>query len=325
MTLADLVDDFDDGTVNTTLWPASYGAIEESGGRGRIPCTTGYAAYWSASAYTLTDSHVQLQVFPPAAGGAVTATVSVLVLSGVSGRDAGFLLDTAGNAVGLYLREGFADPGAVFLTYSATDHAWLRLREDSGTLHWETSPDGADWTIRRTATSPAWVAQTDLSLLIEAHRDSGTDDYAEIDNLNTPTGQEQALTLATETATALPLAGAKRQSLGAAATSAGAQPLVGSKQQTLGAALAEAAALPLARAKRRTVGQAAETWTARPVTSSKQRLLGVAAEVAQGRALTLTNLYPSPAAVLTASSSGPTLGASTSGPALAATSTTGGS
>ena len=43
------------------------------------------------------------------------------------------------------------------LTYSATDHAWLRLREAAGTVFWDTSPDGVTWTNRAstTAISPA--------------------------------------------------------------------------------------------------------------------------------------------------------------------------
>ena len=86
--------------------------------------------------------------------------------------------------MGLYSRVGYADAGALFPAYDPVVHAWLRLREDAGSLYWETSPDGQSWTVRRTAATPAWAGQSNLSLLFEAHRDAGTADFAELDSLN---------------------------------------------------------------------------------------------------------------------------------------------
>lgn len=179
-----LQDGFDDGAVDPGLWPQSYGDPVVAGGRGRVPCTAGYAALRSASGYSLAWSQVSARVIPPAAGGASTAACSLLVLSSTPGTDAGFLIDGAQGAMGLYLREGYADGSALFPSYDAVAHAWLRLREDDGSLYWETSPDGRAWTVRRTAPSPAWAADTDLSLLFEAHRDAGVVDFAEIDDVN---------------------------------------------------------------------------------------------------------------------------------------------
>lgn len=186
---SELVDDFEDGTLNTTLWSGSYGDPDEVGGQARIPCTTGYAGLKSASTYTLTASAITIRLHAPDPGGATSSAASVLVLSSVGGTDAGFIVDSAQTAVGLYLREGYADGGAVFLTYSATDHAWLRFREDAGTLYWDTSPDGIDWTNQRTATTPAWAADTTLAFLIEGHRDAGADDFILVDSVNAPPGQ----------------------------------------------------------------------------------------------------------------------------------------
>ncbi|QIJ62552.1 hypothetical protein [Streptomyces sp. JB150] len=179
-----LVDDFNDNVRDPVLWSQSYGDPVEAGGRARIPCTTGYAAYRSASIYTLAWSQVAARIYPPAAGGGASAAVSFLVLSDLPGTDAGFLIDRAQGAMGLYLRVGYADGGAAFPVYDPVQHAWVRLREDAGTLRWETSADGLSWTVRRTATAPAWTAQTNLSLLMEAHRDTGTNDFAEVENLN---------------------------------------------------------------------------------------------------------------------------------------------
>lgn len=179
-----LQDSFDDGVLDPARWSQSYGDPVEQGGRARVPCTGGYAAARSASSYTLAWSQVSARVYPPAAGGASTAACSLLVLTDVGGTDAGFLVDQAQAAMGLYLRVGYADAGALFPTYDPVAHAWLRLREDAGSLYWEASPDGRTWTVLRTAASPAWVEHTDLSLLFEAHRDTGVEDFAELDNLN---------------------------------------------------------------------------------------------------------------------------------------------
>ncbi|WP_060905335.1 hypothetical protein [Streptomyces scabiei] len=185
-TFAELVDDFEDGSLDTGLWSGSYGDPDETAGRARIPCTTGYAGLKSGSIYTLTGSGITIRLHPPTPNGATSTAASCLVLTSTGGTDAGFIVDSAQTAVGLYLREGYADGGAVFLTYSPTDHAWLRFREDAGTLYWDTSPDGIDWTNRRTATTPAWAADTNLAFLIEGHRDAGVDDFIEVDSVNAP-------------------------------------------------------------------------------------------------------------------------------------------
>lgn len=179
-----LRDDFGDGVVDPVLWSQSYGDPVEQDGHLKVPCTTGYAGARTASTYTLAWSQIAARVFPPAPGGASSAACSLLVLSDVGGTDAGFLIDQAQNAMGLYLRVGYADAGALFPAYDPAVHAWLRLREDAGVLHWETSPNGLTWTVRRTAASPAWVQRADLSLLFEAHRDAGTPDFAELGSLN---------------------------------------------------------------------------------------------------------------------------------------------
>src|SRR5690606_13404266 len=56
----------------------------------------------------------------------------------------------------------------------------------AGTLVWETSPDGLAWTVQRTETAPAWLADADLQLQLNSHRSDGTPDVAEFDNLNLP-------------------------------------------------------------------------------------------------------------------------------------------
>src|SRR5206468_6555447 len=39
------------------------------------------------------------------------------------------------------------------LTFDATAHAYWRIRNTAGVNYWETSPDGATWTVRRSKAS----------------------------------------------------------------------------------------------------------------------------------------------------------------------------
>lgn len=280
-TFAALTDDFEDGTLNTTLWSGSYGDPDEVGGRARIPCTTGFAGLKSASVYTLTAAGVTVRVYPPTPNGATAAAASVLVLTSVGGTDAGFIVDPAQNAIGLYLREGYADGGAVFLTYSATDHAWLRFREDAGTLYWDTSPDGIDWTNQRTAATPAWAADTDLAFLIEGHRDAGTPDFVEVDSVNAAPGQTvtgAASLTADGTATAV---GTLRAAGSASFTATGTLAAAGIRRQ-LGAAALDATATAAAAGTLRARGTADLTGGSVLTATAIRRATGTAAATASG-------------------------------------------
>jgi len=182
---ATLTDTFDDGVVDPVKWVGSYGDIEEAGGRARVPCTTAFSAYQSAVVYTLAESQVACRVYAPAAGGAaVEALAELLVVTSVGGTDGGFSINAVTGQMRLISRVGYADAGEVVLAYDPGAHAWLRLREAAGSLLWDTSTDGATWTTRRTAASPAWTADANLSVILAGHRDSGIDDFSEFDNFN---------------------------------------------------------------------------------------------------------------------------------------------
>ncbi|WP_328426028.1 hypothetical protein [Streptomyces sp. NBC_00443] len=243
MPLLEILEDHFTGALDTGKWPGSYGDVTAAGGRGRIPCNVGgFAGLRSASTYTLAGSHFLLRAYPPAVNGAVsTAALSLLVLSSVGGTDAGFIIDTAQGAMGVYARTDYADGGALFPPYDPVQHAWLRLRETGGTLLWESSPDSSNWTVLRTSPAPAWVADADLSLLMESTRTDGSNNVAEVDNVNLPTSLA-LLGAARTTATAQPLAGQKAYRLGAARATSSARPLSAAHVVQLGAARTRARA-----------------------------------------------------------------------------------
>jgi hypothetical protein len=180
--LAMLGDDFDDGRVNTALWTTAGGALE-TGGRMRLPVTPGVTSrYTGLRQWTLTGSKLTAKLCGvPAAGGSASASLSMYVYSQTSGTRFRWLYNALTGELRALNEVGSTDASPTVLTYSPIDHAWLRIREASGTVYFETSPDGFGWTARRTLSTPAWVGTDQVQPEFAAFRSGGVGDYAEWD------------------------------------------------------------------------------------------------------------------------------------------------
>lgn len=182
--LAQLGDDFDDGQINTTLWPTNTGgATETSAGRLRIPINPGVDTnFTSARQWTLAGSKLTAKLAAvPALNGSSNCAASMWVTSTTSGTRIGWRYDATTGVLAAMSQTGFADGTPTNLTYSAIDHAWLRVRESSGTVYWETSNDGYIWTTRRTLATPAWVTSQTHAVDFPTTRTGGTAGYIEWD------------------------------------------------------------------------------------------------------------------------------------------------
>lgn len=188
--LSTLIDNFNDNVIGPN-WGNSYGGASETGGRARVPCVAGvYAGYQTAKTWRLAGSSVYLKApTVPAASTAAEAQAVFSVINVTDGTNISFNINTVAGTMRLESNVAYWDAGATVLTYSATDHLWMRLREDGTTLYWDTSPDGSTWTNRRTLTTPAWITDAatidTCALDLWSYRDAGTTDYAEYDNVNT--------------------------------------------------------------------------------------------------------------------------------------------
>lgn len=182
--LAMLCDDFDDGVIDPVLWPNSYGTgLAEADGRARVPVGPGlFAAYQSAREWTLAGSQLSIKLARvPAVGGSSAASASLMVNSTTDGTRLGFTYSPVAGTLRLVNETAYFDAGATTLTYSPAAHAWLRLREAAGTLVWETSGDGHNWTVRRTLATPAWVTAQAVVVELVANRTGGVGDFVEWD------------------------------------------------------------------------------------------------------------------------------------------------
>lgn len=182
--LAQLGDDFDDGRVNTALWPTNTGpAVETGEGRLRIPMAPGVdTSFTSARQWTLVGSKLTAKLTTvPAVNGSSNVAASMWVTSTTSGTRIGWRYDAVAGVLAAMSQVGFSDATPTNLAYSAIDHAWVRVRESGGTVSWETSPDGATWTTRRTLATPAWVTSQTHAVDFPTTRTGGTAGYIEWD------------------------------------------------------------------------------------------------------------------------------------------------
>ncbi|MFE9735460.1 hypothetical protein ACFYO9_33955 [Streptomyces sp. NPDC005863] len=187
--LSTLVDTFNDNVIGPD-WGNAYGGVTETGGRARIPCIAGqYAGYQTAKTWTLAGSSAYLQVPLAAAanGGTVEVQTVFSIITTTAGTNLAFNINTVAGTMRCESNVAYFDGAATSLTYNATTHAWLRIRETGGNVLWDTSTDGSSWTNRRTLATPAWVtAATDTCALdLWSYRNNGTTNYAEFDNVNT--------------------------------------------------------------------------------------------------------------------------------------------
>ncbi|MFE1925791.1 LamG-like jellyroll fold domain-containing protein [Streptomyces asoensis] len=182
--MAMLGDDFDDGRVDSTKWPTNTGpAVETAAGRLRIPMAPGIDTnFTSARTWKLQGSQLTAKLaVVPALNGSSNCAASMWITSTTSGTRIGWRYDAGTGVLAAMSQVSFADATPTNLTYSAIDHAWVRVRESGGNVYWETSNDGAYWTIQRTLATPAWVTSQTHAVDFPTTRTGGTSGYIEWD------------------------------------------------------------------------------------------------------------------------------------------------
>lgn len=275
--LTNLIDNFDDNSVDTTKWPNSVGTYTETGGRARVDVDTGTNAYASARGYTLTGYSLITQVFPPTMNdGSISAYCRVAVKSSTAGTELGFEFRVNDGKLIPYSRVANLDLEAPELTYNSTDHRWVRIREASGQVFFDTSADGHAWTNRRTIDTPAYADDGDLEVQLSGHRTDGTNNYAEFDNVNVLLPQSVNLGVASEEAAATALSASHQAPLSAASEDTAATALAVSKIDVLTSASTSEAAKAVDANKVRTIGSASTDEAANPVNVVKTRSIAPA-------------------------------------------------
>lgn len=140
------VDEFTGSTLGPK-WTTVGGSPTVSGGDLTL---SGGTARVALAAEPITDRALQVQVDSFGSG-----TVQIGWRAGLGVSDAllfGFRY-SAGTALDFYL-EGVAVSGA---TLSGTNHKWLRLRVQDGSVYWDRSANGTSWTNMHSEPEPTWA------------------------------------------------------------------------------------------------------------------------------------------------------------------------
>ena len=125
-----------------TLWGSSYGTVGVSGGRCSIQTDTSYSSGLGSSIhYDVTGSQVLARVTPYQ----VSSGQCGLQIDDDAGNKA--YVQYSGGSVNAQLVQGGTTTESSSVAYDPTAHAWWRIREQSGTLFFETAPDGLTWTL----------------------------------------------------------------------------------------------------------------------------------------------------------------------------------
>jgi len=224
--LTTLVDNFNDNIIGPN-WGDSYGGANETGGQARVPLVAGaYAGYQTGRAWTFAGASIYLKFATrPAASTGTDVSANFLITAAVEGTSIGFKYNAVTNKLRMQSNVDYFDAAAVEITYSATDHLWLRMREDGTNVYWDTSPNGSTWTTRRTLATPAWITAAIDTCAVDlyAYRDAGVTDYAAFDNVNTLSDGAVATGIGSGTMTTTATATAKRIATGAGLGSLGTE------------------------------------------------------------------------------------------------------
>ncbi|GGN86372.1 hypothetical protein GCM10010112_67870 [Actinoplanes lobatus] len=194
-----VTDTFPGPSLSVPPWDNSYGA-DVSAGRGRVPVsqtggTPDFAGILSEAIYSLDTVYAEVTA-AAAAGASDYCLTRLAVLSITDGTNLACSIDAVSGDLRFESNVGYFDGGAASVTYSATTHKWLKIEKTGGNIVWSTAPDGTTWTSRRTLAAPVWTSDTDLRLIFEAQRGSGTANFAFVDNFNTLGIQSGSGTLA---------------------------------------------------------------------------------------------------------------------------------
>lgn len=137
-----------------------------------IPADAAYPSAFAATTWDLTESHFtgRLLGLPNTSNGSTNANIGVYLSSG---NDAYFgwengVIRVAIGAGGTWTYHGY-------ITYSATDHAYLRIRETAGTLYFEGGPDPETFPTLFHSTPNPW-AMTAISPYVGAGNWNGATD-----------------------------------------------------------------------------------------------------------------------------------------------------
>jgi len=162
---------------------ASSGGVSVVSGRARIVADSTYATLGTTNIFSLKDSEVYAAVYPPSSFDATETWAQFVVESNTAPAGTRLRIQVDNSKIVLSNDAGYYDSAAVVLDYSL-NYRYLRIRESSGTVYFETSAVGTDWTVLKQVPTPSYITNAaDCRFAVIAYKNTSTG-YVEVDNVN---------------------------------------------------------------------------------------------------------------------------------------------
>jgi hypothetical protein len=177
-----LQDDFTSGTIDTGKWTNVTSGVSIVSGRLQLVDSTGaYPFASSAASYDIRNSYAFAQVTPaPRSGGNSQQTYFAYYASGGNG----FGLAVGDTTLYKVTWVGGTETDTAIATYSATTHAWWRIRHNGTNIVLGWSADGVTWTEGTPFASPVTLGTTGWLNLNVGRWQAGDTATGYFDNVN---------------------------------------------------------------------------------------------------------------------------------------------
>lgn len=187
-----LVDTFT--TQDTSKW-TFRGTASVTGGQLRIPGGPSLPGVVSAKKYSLLEEEILVELVQvnPSSGQSFTGFGVTLDPNDWQNS---FTINVFNSSNQISFRQTAAGSvSEALITYSATNHRWLRIRQvvkktltntDAGTIYWDTSPDGIRWTNQRNITEGIALHVVYVAMTCTPWGTDATPGTAIFDNFNNP-------------------------------------------------------------------------------------------------------------------------------------------
>ncbi len=145
--LATLIDPFNSGTINTSLWnnvtatTATLDTVNDLVVLAQPTVSGTTNTFGSTALYDATSSQIYAQIVPAANGSGQTNTIFSLALD----ANDSVAIRVAAGAFEVTLQTAGTTVTTTLAAYSPDAHRWWRLRESSGTMYADFSQDGFNW------------------------------------------------------------------------------------------------------------------------------------------------------------------------------------
>ncbi|MEU8968171.1 hypothetical protein AB0D11_02650 [Streptomyces monashensis] len=156
--LSTLQDFFGGSAINTAVWNGSSGApdvtLDTTLDRVAIACQSYYPILSATGPYDATGSSLYARVTPAPVGNGSTQTIMRIALD--ANNRVTFYTD-GGQILTARVTNAGVNTDQIIGPYDPYNHAWWRIREQTGNILFDTSPDGYTWT-NRASTAYTWSA-----------------------------------------------------------------------------------------------------------------------------------------------------------------------